>query len=462
MAIEVRMAKLSPTMETGTINRWLKKEGDTVHSGDTLAEVETDKASMPLETFDDGVLLKIIAQEGATAKIDELLAVIGKPGEDISAAVGKNGGAAPAKAKGNVPAPAAEQKPAAPAGAAKAEAPAAGAKAEVPAGEAKAEAPAQKPAAGAAVETHAEQAPTAGAGQDGRVKASPLAKKLARERGVDLAQVSASGPGGRIVVRDLPEGAAAAPVGMAAPVPVPAGAGEEIPLSNLRQTIAKRLLQSKQTIPHFYLFAEVSMERAVAFRDELNAAVENEPRPQGSGQEGGIKISFNDIVIKIAAAALAKHPEVNAAFNTTSIKRNAEVNIAVAVATDAGLYTPVLRNVDRLSLKQINQGVKQLAAKAREKKLSAAELSGSGFTISNLGMFGVDHFFAIINPPEAAILAIGAIQNKPVVNAAGQVVAGKTMGITLSCDHRVIDGAVGARFMATIKELLEHPAKLLL
>ncbi|HLX64874.1 MAG TPA: dihydrolipoamide acetyltransferase family protein [Planctomycetota bacterium] len=457
MAIEVRMAKLSPTMETGTINRWLKKEGDTVHSGDTLAEVETDKASMPLETFDDGVLLKIVAQEGATAKIDELLAVIGKPGEDISAALAKNGEAAPTPAKKAttaMPAPA-------PTGAAP--------KPPAPASGAKAEAPAEKPAAGAAVETHAEQALSAA--QDGRVKASPLAKKLARERGIDLANLSASGPGGRIVVRDLPEGtgAAAPAAGMAAPVPVSAGPGEDIPLSNLRQTIAKRLLQSKQTIPHFYLFAEVSMERAIAFRDELNAAAENEPRsqsneprPQGSGQEGGVKISFNDIVIKIAAAALAKHPEVNAAFNTTSIKRNSEINIAVAVATDAGLYTPVLRNADRLSLKQINQGVKQLAVKAREKKLSAAELGCSGFTISNLGMFGVDHFFAIINPPEAAILAIGAIQNKPVVNAAGLVVAGKTMGITLSCDHRAIDGAVGAKFMATIKELLEHPAKLLL
>lgn len=431
MAIEVRMGKLSPTMETGTINRWVKKEGEKVASGDTLAEIETDKASMPLETFDDGVLLKIIAPEGATAKIDELLAIIGKPGEDISSIVAKGGnssGGAPAKS-GTQKAIAEPQASAAPA----------------------------TPAP--ALADSAEHAPST---NGGRVKASPLARKIARERGIDLGTLAASGPGGRIVTRDLGGtgalSAASSSTSLssvslsATPRPAPARPGEEVPLSNLRQTIAKRLLQSKQTIPHFYLFSEVAMERAVALREELNASVE----------EGGVKISFNDIVIKVAAVALSKHPEVNASFNNTTIKRNAEVNIAVAVATDAGLYTPVLRNADKLTLTQINGGVKQLAAKAREKKLTAAELAGSGFTISNLGMFGVDHFFAIINPPEAAILAIGAIQDKPVVNAAGQVVAGKTMGLTLSCDHRVIDGAVGAKFMQTIKDLLEHPGKMML
>lgn len=431
MAIEVRMGKLSPTMETGTINRWVKKEGEKVASGDTLAEIETDKASMPLETFDDGVLLKIIAPEGATAKIDELLAVIGKPGEDISAILNKGGnssGGAPAKA----PAPKAS--------------------------ESQAQAPAVTASGSAAAMPAVAAVEHAPSSNGGRVKASPLAKKIARERGIDLAQLSATGPGGRIVTRDLGTGGAPAPaassgtsISIPAARPAPARAGEEVPLSNLRQTIAKRLVQSKQTIPHFYLFSEVAMERAVALREELNAGID----------EGGVKISFNDIVIKVAAVALARHPEVNASFNNTSIKRNAEVNIAVAVATDAGLYTPVLRNADRLTLTQINAGVKQLAAKAREKKLSAAELSGSGFTISNLGMYGVDHFFAIINPPEAAILAIGAIQDTPAVRN-GQVVAGKTMGLTLSCDHRVIDGAVGAKFMQTIRELLEHPGKMML
>lgn len=416
MAIEVRMVSLSPTMELGTINRWVKKEGDKVAAGDTLAEVETDKATMPLETFDGGVLLKIIAPEGSKRKIGELLAVIGKAGEDISSVL----------AKGAAPAAAAPAKPAA------------------------ASPNSVAPAASSPATVATPAAPPVTASSDGsRIKASPLAKKVAKERGIELAQIAPSGPGGRIIARDVPE---TAPTALAAPVPVAGGVGEDIPLSGLRQTIAKRLLQSKQTIPHFYLYSEVSMDRAVAFRDELNASVE----------EGGVKISFNDLVIKVSAAALARHPEVNAAFNNTSIRRHGEINIAVAVATEAGLYTPVLRTVDKLSLKQINAGVKQLAAKARDKKLTVSELSGSGFTISNLGMFGVDHFFAIINPPEAAILAVGAIQTKPVVNAAGQVVAGKTMGITLSCDHRVIDGAVGAKFLQTLKELLEHPAKLLL
>ena len=424
MAIEVRMVSLSPTMELGTINRWLKKEGDKVVAGDTLAEVETDKATMPLETFDGGILLKIIAQEGSKNKIGDLLGVIGKEGEDISALLAKGTAAA-------VPAAPAKA-PAAPVAVSSV-------------------AQAQAPAVASSV-AHTAAAPVISAFTNGgRVKASPLAKKVAKERGIDLAQIPPSGPGGRVIARDVPESAPAG-ASLAAPVPVAAGVGEDIPLSGLRQTIAKRLLQSKQTIPHFYLYSEVSMDRAVAFRDELNASVE----------EGGVKISFNDLVIKVSAAALAKHPEVNAAFNQTSIRRHGEINIAVAVATEAGLYTPVLRNVDKLSLKQINGGVKQLAGKARDKKLTVAELSGSGFTISNLGMFGVDHFFAIINPPEAAILAVGEIQTKPVVNAAGQVVAGKTMGITLSCDHRVIDGAVGAKFLQTLKDLLEHPAKLLL
>ncbi|HYG77860.1 MAG TPA: pyruvate dehydrogenase complex dihydrolipoamide acetyltransferase [Planctomycetota bacterium] len=418
MAFEVRLGKLSPTMETGTINRWLKKEGDKISSGDTLAEVETDKASMPLEVFEDGKLLKILVGEGKTAKIDELLAIIGNEGEDISKLV--TGGGAPAP---------------------KAAAPAKGA------------AQAASPAASPVVVQGSSHAASSG-----RIKASPLAKKIAKERGVDLGAVKPSGPGGRIVVRDVPERgaapAAATGAGMAQPVLPGAmlpGDSDE-PLSNIRQTIARRLLQSKQTIPHFYLYSEVNLDRLTAMREDLNAQ-------QG---EKGVKISINDFIIKMTAAALSRHPEVNAAFNGTSIRRFGSINIAIAVATDAGLYTPVLRNVDKLSLSGISAGVKDIAAKAREKKLRAEDLQGSGFTISNLGMFGVDHFFAIINPPEAAILAVGAMKPKPIVNAAGQIVVGKMMGLTLSCDHRVIDGAVGAKFMATLKELLENPAKLLL
>lgn len=412
MAVEVRMAKLSPTMETGTINRWLKKEGDKISSGDTLAEVETDKASMPLEAFDDGKLLKILAAEGSTVKVDELIAVLGAPGEDISKLLaGKS--AAPAAAK------------AAPAAAA---------------------APARVIAAASA---------PAAAVSAGPVKASPLAKKVAAEKGVDLRTVQPSGPGGRIIERDVlaaaGKPAAAAPAFKPVPLPAATGAASDVPLSNLRQTIARRLLQSKQTIPHWYCFAEVRMERALQLREDLNAGL----------QEGGIKISLNDLILKVCAAALMRHPEVNASFNETSIRRHGTANIAVAVATEDGLYTPVLRSVENLSLSQINTGVRELARKAREKKLQAGELSGSSFTVSNLGMFGVDHFFAIINPPDSAILAVGAVQPRPVVDDAGQVVAGKVMSLSLSSDHRVVDGAVGAKFLSTIKDLLEHPAKLL-
>ncbi|HYF48048.1 MAG TPA: dihydrolipoamide acetyltransferase family protein, partial [Planctomycetota bacterium] len=367
MAVEVRMAKLSPTMETGTINRWVKKEGDKVASGDTLAEVETDKASMPLETFEDGVLLKIVKPEGSTCAIDELVGVIGKAGEDISSILSGAGSAAPAKA-----------------------APAAAAPAKAPAAKAAGSTTAPAPVTAVAVAP----APVNG----GRVKASPLAKKIAKERGIDLHALAASGPGGRIVVRDLDKAPALTPpAGMAAPVPV-TSAGTDIPLTNIRQVIAKRLLQSKQTIPHWYCYMEVNMERALAFREDLNTAL----------PEGATKISVNDIIVKVCATALQRHPEVNASFNQTSIRRYGEINIAVAVATDDGLYTPVLRNVDRLGFSAISSGVRELAKKARDKKLSASELTGSGFTISNLGMFGVDSFVAIINPPEAAILAVGA------------------------------------------------------
>jgi len=330
---------------------------------------------------------------------------------------------------------------------------------------AKAAAPA---AASAKTATNASGAPTVAvptatsvAGTGARVRVSPLAKKIAKERGVNLASIQATGPGGRIVARDVSN----APVGGSngagggggslaqAVLPGPIQPGDtDIPLSGVRQTIARRLLQSKQTVPHFYLYNEVQVDKLVQWREEINAQI----------KEGQPKISINDLVIKIAAITLQRHPECNAAFNQTSIRRFGSIDIAVAVATEDGLYTPVLRKADKLSLSAISKQVKELAGKARDKKLRVEELTGSSFTISNLGMFGLDHFFAIINPPEAAILAVGGIKAKPVVNAAGQVVAGKTMGVSLSCDHRVIDGAVGAKFMQTMSDLLEHPAKLLL
>jgi len=408
MAVEIRLGKLSPTMETGTINRWLKQEGDTVSSGDAIAEVETDKANMPLEVFEDGTLLKIVAPAGTTVPLDALVAVIGAAGEDISGILSGGGGESAARAK-----------------------------------------------TGQAV-TEPDLAAPAPAETGERVKASPLAKRLARERGVDLRTLQPTGPGGRVVERDVPEAGAAEAVAAAAPPPaaaVPAtGGGLDIPLSNLRQTIARRLSLSKQTIPHWYLYTEAQMDRAMQFREELNA----------QAGEGGAKISVTDLIIKVVAVALARHPEVNATFSEGKIHRHDVISIAVAVATEDGLYTPVLRNADRLGLLAISAGVKELTRKTREKKLKAEDLGGSSFTISNLGMFGVDHFFAIINPPEAAILAVGGVKPTPVVNAAGQVVAGKVMGLTLSCDHRVVDGVVGAKFMNTVKGLLEQPAKLLL
>ncbi|MGD0091415.1 MAG: dihydrolipoamide acetyltransferase family protein [Planctomycetota bacterium] len=408
MAVEIRLGKLSPTMETGTINRWLKNEGDTVSSGDTIAEVETDKASMPLEVFEDGKLLKIVALAGATVKLDDLVAVIGEAGEDLS---GILSGAAET---------------------------AAGPRAKT----------------GTAV-LEPDEGPAPAAAEGERIKASPLAKKLAQERGIDLRTLQPTGPAGRIIQRDV-AAAPAAPPAPAALVPasaVPAaGGGVDIPLSNLRQTIARRLSYSKQAIPHWYLYSEVRMDRAMQFREEINANL----------AEDGAKISVTDLIIKVVAVALARHPEINAMFSEGKIHRHGAISIAVAVATEDGLYTPVLRNADHLGLLAISAAVKELTRKAREKKLKAEDLGGSSFTISNLGMFGVDHFFAIINPPEAAILAIGAVQPKPVVNAAGQLAVGKVLGLSLSCDHRVVDGVVGAKFMDTIRKLLEQPAKLLL
>jgi pyruvate dehydrogenase E2 component (dihydrolipoamide acetyltransferase) len=428
MAAEIRLGKLSPTMETGTINRWLKNEGDTVSSGDTIAEVETDKASMPLEVFEDGTLLKIVAPTGATVKIDDLVAVIGQPGEDISGLL-----------------PGAPHPTLSPGGRGQGEG------AAVP-----------RAKTGTSI-LEPDEGPAPPAGEAGeRVKASPLAKKLAQERGIDLRTLRPTGPGGRIIQRDVPAEPAPTPLtppspqggeGRARGAAVPAaGGGLDIPLSNLRQTIARRLSLSKQSIPHWYLFCEVLMDRAMQFREELNASI----------GESGTKISVTDLIIKVVAVALARHPEMNSSFSEGKIHRHGAISIAIAVATEDGLYTPVLRNADHLGLEAISAAVKELTRKTREKKLKAEDLGGSSFTISNLGMFGVDHFFAIINPPEAAILAIGAVKPKPVINSAGQFVAGKAMSLTLSCDHRVIDGVVGAKFMGTIKELLEQPAKLLL
>jgi pyruvate dehydrogenase E2 component (dihydrolipoamide acetyltransferase) len=419
MAEVIRMPRMSDTMEEGNIVAWLKKEGDKVEPGQTLAEVETDKATMELDAYVEGVILHIAVKEG-TVPIDGVIAVIGKPGEDWQAVLAAaNGGAA-------APAPSSNGQVAAPAA----------------------------PAAVAEV-----AAPAPAAAEDSRVKASPLAKSIAKESGIDINMVAGSGDQGRIVKRDveafIETKAAPAPTAPAAPSPAPAapsfGSGaanyEEVPVSQMRKVIARRLGESKFSAPHFYLTIEIDMEKAMQMRTRLN-------------EVAPVKISFNDLVIKAAAASLRLHPHINSSWLGDKIRYNKDVNIGVAVAVEDGLLVPVVRHADMKSLSQVNTEVKVMAVKAKEKKLQPDEMSGNTFTISNLGMFGIEEFTAIINPPDACILAVGTIVEKPVVKN-GEIVVGNTMKVTLSCDHRVVDGATGAAFLQTFKGIMEEPIKLL-
>jgi pyruvate dehydrogenase E2 component (dihydrolipoamide acetyltransferase) len=412
MATKVLMEALSPTMEEGRLVEWKKKEGDPVAAGDVLAEVETDKAVMDLVARVGGTLLKQVIAAGTTVPVSALVGVIGKAGEDVSALLeGQRGGGAEG------------QKPAksAPAPAIAPTAPATGAVAPTPA------------------------APATSASSD-RLKASPLARKVATDRGIDLRAIQGSGPEGRIVLRDL---ATAAPMAAAAPstsLPFrPSGAAyTDVPLTQLRKTIAKRLATSIGPVPTFYLTAEIDMERAWEAREALKAL----------GPEG--KISFNDIVVKGVALALRQHPACNAWWQDDRIRYWNEVHVSMAVAVEDGLITPVIRHADLKSLRQISAESKDLAGRARERKLKPEEYTGGTFSVSNLGMFDIDQFTAIINPPEAGILAIGAIVEKPAV-VDGAVAVRRRMRVTLSCDHRVIDGATGAAFLKTLKTLLENP-----
>ena len=439
MATEVVMPKLGADMQEGKIVRWLKKEGEQVKKGEIIAEVETDKADIEMEAYGSGVVRKILTPEGKVAPVGTLIAVIAEEREDISALLA-----------GKVPAAAATGPAvvaAAPPGAPTAPAPTATAPATAPA----APAPAGD-----------------GRGAPGRVKASPLARRLARERGVDLRVIQGSGPGGRVVRADIEQAAAAAPARPAAYPPpaaarapaapaaaIPAAvaaaaaAGEAIPLTPIRRAIATRMLQSKAPVPHFYLTLDADMTRAQELRASLNAHDES------------LNLSFTDIVIKTCALTLPKHPYVNASFAGDKIQFHREVHMGIAVALDDGLITPVLRDVHRKALPQIAREARDLAERARNRKLKTDEISGATFTISNLGMFGIEEFSAIIVPPEAAILAVGAIQQVPVAED-GRVTVRPRMRVTLSCDHRVIDGATGARFLADLKKLLEAPYPLLL
>jgi pyruvate dehydrogenase E2 component (dihydrolipoyllysine-residue acetyltransferase) len=436
MATKVIMPKLSPTMEEGQISRWLKKEGDKVSMGEPLAEIDTDKATMEMQALSNGVLRKIIVNEGQSAPLGQLIAIIGEPNEDIASLVSEASAPAPA------PAPAAkepEPKQAAPE-----------------------PAPAPQPPPPPQVQAAAAGASRGANGyaerESGRLIVSPLAARMAAESGLDLRSLQGSGPGGRIIKKDIE-------AALSRPKPAPsaqtypravetkpfqpsqvfgASAYRDEPASEIRKTIAKRLVTSLGPVPHFFLTSEIEMDRAAEMRQGINAL------------DPDLKISINDVIVKVAAAALIQHPEVNASFQEKFVRYYEHADVGVAVAIEDGLITPVIRAADQKSLSEIAAEVRELAGRARTRKLKPEEYTGATFSISNLGMFGIDEFTAVINPPEGAILAVGAVTPKPVVRN-NEIVIRQIMRVTMSCDHRVIDGATGAKFLATFKKILENP-----
>lgn len=411
MAEVVRMPKMSDTMTEGVLAKWHKKVGDKVKSGDLVAEVETDKATMDFESFQEGTVLYIGVEEGKAVPVDGIIAVFGKEGEDYKSLL--------------------------------TEAPQAAAPVKEVASETTTN-------IASAINSNA-SAPSSNATSDSRVKASPLAKKLAEEKGIDLSQIKGSAENGRIIKKDVESFNPASSTSKQKTVSIPTFIGQEkfteVPVSQMRKVIAKRLSESMFTAPHFYLKMTVDMSAAMDARTKMNEVAQ-------------VKISFNDIVLKAVAVALKQHPAVNSSWLGDKIRYNEHVNIGVAVAVEDGLLVPVVRFADGKSLSHISAEVKDFAQKAKDKKLQPSDWEGSTFTISNLGMFGIDEFTAIINPPDACILAVGGIQSVPVVKN-GQVVPGNIMKLTLSCDHRVVDGATGAAFLQTLKSLLEEPVRLL-
>jgi pyruvate dehydrogenase E2 component (dihydrolipoamide acetyltransferase) len=429
MATKVVMEALSPTMEEGRLVKWMKRAGDPVKPGETLAEVETDKAVMELVARADGQLLQQLVPEGATVPVGDVVAYIGAAGETVDAAAGAP---SPAPADGG-PQPAASPQPAA----------------------------AGRPAAAGVAAVALAPADAT------RVKASPLAKRLAEEKGVDLRLVLGSGPGGRVIMRDLDAAVPRSPVAtpvvalveprapQRAPARTTGGAAyEDVPLTQIRKTIAKRLATSIGPIPHFFLTTEVDMERAAEAREALNQQLGDQ------GPQAG-KVSFNDLVVKATALALTRHRACNAWWQDDHIRYWNEVHLGMAVAVEDGLITPVIRNADAKSLSQIAAESRELAQRARDRRLKPEEYTGATFSVSNLGMFDIDQFTAVINPPEAGIVAVGSIVPKPVV-VAGQVTVRRRLRLTMSCDHRVIDGATGAAFLKTLKQMLENPLAMLL
>jgi pyruvate dehydrogenase E2 component (dihydrolipoamide acetyltransferase) len=402
----ITMPRLSDTMEEGTIAEWLKKEGDNVEEGDILAEIETDKATMEFESFYSGVLLKIVIPEEQSAPVDALMAIIGPEGTDVSHITDVKKPAAAGKKQ--------EQKT----------------EKEAPKKEAKKE----------TATSDKKETKTTPATRGERIFVSPLARRMAEERNINLMHVQGTGENGRIVKADIENYQPGSADGY---VPVGTESFEEIKNSQMRKTIAKRLSESKFTAPEFYLTVELDMDNAIATRKAINDA-------------GDVKISFNDLVIKAAAMALRKHPQVNSIWKADVTEIAKHIHIGVAVAVDEGLVVPVLRFADQMSFSQINAQVKELAEKARTKKITPDEMQGSTFTVSNLGMFGIDEFTSIINQPNSAILSIGAIVQKPVVKN-GAIVVGNTMKVTMACDHRTVDGATGAKYLQTFKRYIENP-----
>ena len=420
MAEIVRMPKLSDTMTEGVVAEWHKSVGDTISEGDLLAEIETDKATMEFESFYDGVLLHIGVEKGGAAPINAVLAIIGEKGEDVNALLAESGSDAPAEAKEEAP------------------------KKE----EAVKETVAATPTPVAAEKVTTPLATSNGSANGERIFASPLAKKMAEDKGINLASVSGTGENARIVKRDIENYQPAAGGGQ---VNFAASTGTEsftdVPNSQMRKAIAKALSASKFSAPHFYLKMEVDMENAIAARTAINA-------------DGDVKISFNDMVVKAVAAALRKNPKVNADWMGDSIRYNNHIHVGVAVAVEDGLVVPVVRFTDTKGFAQIGAEIKDLASRAKDRKLKPEEMQGGTFAVSNLGMFGIEDFTSIINPPNGCILSVGQIKATPVVKN-GEIVPGNVMKLSLSCDHRVVDGAVGSAFLKTLKELLENPVKMI-
>ena len=429
MAEIIRMPKMSDTMEEGVIAGWLKKVGDEVKSGDILAEVETDKATMELESYDDGFLLHVGVKDGESVPVDGVIAIIGEKGENIDDILKEVSN----EQNNNEAVDAKEEK-----------------EEIVDEDDPVEENLELKEEEVKNTEDKIEDINIDFSNESDRIKASPLAKKLASEKGVDISMVKGSGDGGRIIKEDIEnfkhsENIPTKEVKL--PEIYSKESYEEIPVSQMRKTISKRLAESKFSAPHFYLTMEINMDNCIEGRNKIN-------------ETSDVKISFNDIIIKAAAVSLRKHPMVNASFLTDKIRVNNHIHIGVAVAVDEGLLVPVIRFADNKSLSHISTEVRNLAGKAKNKELQPSDWEGNTFTISNLGMFGIDEFTAIINPNDACILAVGGIKNTPVVKN-GEIVPGNVMKVTLSCDHRIVDGAIGSAFLKTLKELIEDPIKIL-